>query len=68
MVKHANASSVSIRAQREGTPDPAAGGRRLRPAEHRASQGYGLLGIRERVQALGGSGCSSPACTAPSSP
>ncbi|EQB8042882.1 signal transduction histidine-protein kinase/phosphatase UhpB [Aeromonas hydrophila] len=55
VVKHANASSVTIRAHRQGErltlllEDDGCG-----LPEHRTPQGYGLLGIRERVQALGG--------------
>nr|WP_155603403.1 signal transduction histidine-protein kinase/phosphatase UhpB [Aeromonas salmonicida] len=56
MVKHANASSVTILAHRQAErlllllEDDGCG-----LPEHRSPQGYGLLGIRERVQALGGS-------------
>ncbi|ATD38522.1 signal transduction histidine-protein kinase/phosphatase UhpB [Aeromonas salmonicida] len=56
VVKHANASSVTIRAHRQAErlllllEDDGCG-----LPEHRSPQGYGLLGIRERVQALGGS-------------
>ena len=56
VVKHANASSVTIRAHRQAgrllllLEDDGCG-----LPEHRSPQGYGLLGIRERVQALGGS-------------
>lgn len=55
VVKHANANRVHIRACQQGgqlllqLEDDGCG-----LPEHRTPQGYGLLGIRERVQALGG--------------
>jgi len=71
VAKHADATRVSVRLERRlaGQDDPAAGDvdviveddGRSRPTALGATAGFGLLGMRERVTALGGQLTLSPA-------